>query len=267
MAYYRLRDGRIARYVRLATFAKAVRPRPAFPAEAPVDSCHPGFASACGCSKQGVPSVFHSVPSHPKTSPNRKNTAGRCGDCVLPGQIRSHTPRLLYTLRTHALATAARFLSSACHCEPVRTPVAICSICTRNGVDTKLGIDPTGGLWPPSSSSSALREILFSSCSLRFSSLLFGSLQVPKFSNLESGEENLPVWEKIKPAARIPRTAGFFGLVVNLNIDAVDLHPFICPNEDVLCTAQHLGLNQLRPLRVHPNGHIRGGHLHLPGID
>ena len=129
------------------------------------------------------------------------------------------------------------------------------------------GLTPRGGLWPPSSSSSALREILFSSCSLRFSSLLFGSLQVPNFSNLESGEENLPVWEKIKPAARIPRTAGFFGLVVNLNIDAVDLHPFICPNEDVLCAAQHLGLNQLRPLRVHPNGHIRGGHLHLPGID
>ena len=174
MAYYRLRDGRIARYVRLATFAKAVRPWPAFPAEAPVDSCHPGFASACGCSKQGVPSVFHSVPSHPKTSPNRKNTPGRCGDCVLPGQIRSHTPRLLNTLRTYALATAARFLSSACHCEPVGTPVAICSICTRNGVDTKLGIDPTGR---------PLAALFFLLCFERnsvlflFSSVLFPSLR------------------------------------------------------------------------------------------
>ena len=200
----------------------------------------------------------------------RNSTCPR-GNYVLPGQIRSHTPRLLYTLRTHALATAARFLSSACHCEPVGTPVAICSICTRNGVDTKLGIDPTGrplaALFFLLCFERNSVLFLFSSVPFLFSSLLFGSLQVPKFSNLESGEENLPVWEKIKPAARIPRTAGFFGLVVNLNIDAVDLHPFICPNEDVLCAAQHLGLNQLRPLRVHPNGHIRGGHLHLPGID
>ena len=132
------------------------------------------------------------------------------------------------------------------------------------------GLTPRGGLWPPSSSSSALRGILFSSCSLRFP-----SCSLP-FSSVLFRFQNFPTWNPVrkicpsgknKTRCKDSHDSGLFGLVVNLNIDAVDLHPFICPNEDVLCAAQHLGLNQLRPLRVHPNGHIRGGHLHLPGID
>ena len=84
MVYNRLRDGHIVRYVRLATFAKAVRLRPAFLSEAPAGFFRQGFASAYGCSRQGVPSVFHSVPLHLRTSPNRKSIAGHCGGCVLP---------------------------------------------------------------------------------------------------------------------------------------------------------------------------------------
>ena len=84
MVYNRLRGGRIVRCVRLATYAKAVRLRPAFLSEAPAGFFRQGFASAYGCSRQGVPSVFHSVPLHLRTSPNRKSTAGHCGGCVLP---------------------------------------------------------------------------------------------------------------------------------------------------------------------------------------
>ena len=83
VANNRLWDERIAKCVRLATFAKAFRLRQAFLSETPMGFYRQVFASVFCCSKQGVLWVFHSVLPHLRTSPNRKSTAGHSGDCAL----------------------------------------------------------------------------------------------------------------------------------------------------------------------------------------